>query len=47
MYMERDRLELKEIRRRMPPPLLEYYIQVQMHGCPYCPIYAARWSCCC
>ncbi len=29
MYMERDRLELQEIRRRIPPPMQQYYLQVR------------------
>jgi hypothetical protein len=27
-YLERDRLELQEIRRRIPPPMQQYYLQV-------------------
>ena len=29
MYMERDALELEEIRRRIPMPMQTYYLQVQ------------------
>ncbi len=32
VYIERDRLELQEIRRRIPPPMQQYYLQVR-HRC--------------
>lgn len=30
-YMERDRLELEEIRRRIRPPMQQYYLQVMTY----------------
>lgn len=34
--MERDRLELQEIKRRIPPPMLQYYLQVCCIASPAC-----------